>query len=162
MELSNNQLKKNNKDLETKLTKLEDEVNLIGCDDYNVLNDSTRKMTFYSKESKDWTCDNANVNYRLSPDWKGEGWYRVVGPAGTRLADTPTKGYYYCGTAAARYVQGNHPTKIGETVSTKACYYYVSNLPCHKPQDIKIRNCGEYYLYYLPETRSCWQGYCTV
>ena len=157
MELSNNQLKKNNKDLETKLTKLKDEVILVGCNDYNVLNDSTRKTTFYSKESKDLTCDNTQKASRLSPDWKGEGWYRVVGPAGTKLADTQLD-QYHCGTAGSRYVQGNHPTKIGETVSTKACYSF----PCHNPQDIKIRNCGEYYLYYLPETRSCWQGYCTV
>ena len=102
------------------------------------------------------------VGHPVSPDWKGEGWYRVVGPAGTKLADTPTQGNYYCGTAGGYYVQGNHPTKIGETVSTKACYKASSGNPCLNPQDIKIRNCGKYFIYYLPETSNCWTGYCTV
>ena len=145
--------------METKLTKLKDEVILVGCNDYNVLNDSTRKTTFYSDESKDWTCDNTQKASRLSPDWKGEGWYRVVGPAGTKLADTPLE-IYHCGTIGARYVQGSHPTKIGEIITTKACYKH--DRICERPQDVKIRNCGEYFLYYLPETQSCWQGYCTV
>ena len=164
MEESNKQLKKNNKDLETIVTKLEKEAlklddwsNLIGCDDYNVLNDSTRKTSFYSEESKDRTCDNIQIAQRLSPDWKGEGWYRVIEPAGTKLADTLLNDNH-CGTVGARYVQGSHPTNFGETVFTKACY----RKHCEQPQDIKIRNCGKYFLYYLPETSSCWQGYCTV
>ena len=98
---------------------------------------------------------------RLSPDWKGEGWYRVVGPAGTKLAGTPTKDLYYCGTAGSRHVEGSLPTKLGETVSSKACFSRNRN-DCEKPQDVKIRNCGQYFLYYLPETPACWQGYCTV
>ena len=135
----------------------------VGCDSYNVLNDPTRKTTFYSKSKSDWSCDKKQEGRGpVSPDWKGEGWYRVVGPAGTKLADTPTKGYYYCGTAGSRYVQGNHPTKIGETVSTKACFYRKSNYLCVEPQNVKIRNCGKYFIYYLPETTGCWQGYCTV
>ena len=146
----------------SKLNELEDQVtNLtlarIGCNDYNVLNDSRRKTTFFSKS--DWSCDNANKGYRLSPDWKGEGWYRVVGPAGTKLADSPID-LNHCGSAGPRYVQGSHPILIGEIITTKACYKQSSI--CTSPQDVKIRNCVKYFLYYLPETQSCWQGYCTV
>ena len=159
MEESNIQLKKNNKDLETKLTKLEDEVNLIGCDDYNVLSNSKRKTS--NSGYHGYICDNTiNGGDEISPDWKGEGWYRVIGPAGSKVADTPIE-LSHCGTAGSRYVQGSHPILIGETVKTKACYKDGNTL-CKYPQNVKIRNCGTYFLYYLPNTSHCSQGYCTI
>merc|ERR1712126_92398 len=59
------------------------------CYSYNELNSSTRKLT----STKSSYCD-GNHHRR---DWKGTGWYRVTGGAGTQLADTQVASRH-CGT----------------------------------------------------------------
>merc|ERR1712061_456480 len=51
------------------------------CLNYKELNSPTRKSTNYASAAY---CDNSSH----SRDWKGTGWYRITGGAGTQLADT--------------------------------------------------------------------------
>ena len=44
---------------------------------------------------------------RRSVDWKGAGWYRITGGAGTKLADFDVD-YHHCGTYASGLALGDN------------------------------------------------------
>ena len=90
------------------------------------------------------------IRGRRSVDWKGAGWYRITGGAGTKLADFPvTK--KHCGTYVSGWMRGGHPTVFqGEVTRT------VWNIR------IKVINCNTHYVYYLEEVPHCVLGYCTA
>ena len=131
-----------------------------GCEDYNVLNDSKRITTFYSKISGERKIDRIGLS-NTSQDWKGKGWYRVISPAGTKIASGKIY-FYHCRTVGGITIQGDHPEKVGQTVVSKACYYYqASDGECYQPHEVEIRHCGEYFLYYLSGTETGTTRYCT-
>ena len=55
--------------------------------------------TRFSRDMDGWT----------SVDWKGAGWYRITGGAGTKLADFVVA-IQRCGTDASGWMSGGHPT----------------------------------------------------
>ena len=85
--------------------------------------------------------------------------YRFLPPAGTRIAEE-APGYAYCGTIGTGWMQGSHPTSLGETVTRTVCFQGSSSLPCWRSTEIKVRNCGQYFLYRLVDTPICYLGYC--
>ena len=90
------------------------------------------------------------IRGRRSVDWKGAGWYRITGGAGTKLADFDVA-EKHCGTYASGWMSGGHPTVFqGEVTRT------VWNIR------IKVINCNTHYVYYLEEVPHCVLGYCTA
>ena len=88
------------------------------------------------------------------------GWFRFEGPAGTRMLTScpPTSG---CGTKVTSWLNGGHPTVADGQVTRTVCFHYNGNY-CRWPTNIKVRNCGSYYVYYLSGTPSgrCYLRYC--
>ena len=82
--------------------------------------------------------------------------YRFLPPAGTKIAEE-APGYQYCGTSASGYMQGSHPTIPGLTFERTACFLDCS---ISNSKEMKVRNCGHFFLYYLSNVKSCHYGYC--
>ena len=117
---------------------------LSECQNYGGLNSYTRKIT-YSYGSY---CDSGI----------GPGWFRFEGSAGTRMTTLCPPGYR-CGTHATGWLNGGHPTVADGQVSRQVCFHYSQNC-CHWSTNIKVRNCGSYYVYYLNGTPNCSLRYC--
>ena len=87
-----------------------------------------------------------------------EGWYRFTGAAGVRM---PTKcpAKRRCGTHAPGWLKGGHPTVAQGIVSRKVCYHWSSGC-CQWSNNIRVRNCGAFYVYELKRTPGCSLRYC--
>ena len=129
----------------------------MGCNDYKILNEMERNHQFKTP-SGTWWCDDIGSSYTKSPQWHGDDWYRFVSPAGTRIAEE-APGYKYCGTALTGWMQGSHPTSLGQTVTRTVCFQWTSST-CQWSTEIKVRNCGHFFLYHLVDTPGCSYGYC--
>ena len=130
------------------------------CDDiiYEVLDDETRNKDFSNPYCVNQNREDCDIGY-WGADWKGPNWYKIEGKAGTRIADTLVE-KCHCNTDATGYIIGTHPTRVGETVERTVCFSWIND-PCRLSKTIQIRNCGNYYLYYLEETIACNCRYCT-
>ena len=117
------------------------------CQNYGSLNSGERKITYTNGVSN---CD----------DGIGPGWFRFEGSAGTRMP-TSCPPYYRCGTCATGWLNGGHPTVADGQVSRQVCFHWTSGC-CEWSTNIKVRNCGSYYVYYLSGTPSghCYLRYC--
>ncbi|XP_020603796.1 uncharacterized protein LOC110042769 [Orbicella faveolata] len=128
-------------------------VNVDGCNNYTVLSEADRAQGHIVINSN-YRCD----RYDLVP-----GWYRFQGAAGYRMADkcVPVN---HCGTAASGWLSGSHPTVAEGVVTRKVCYhyysYYWSSNCCLWSNNIRVRNCGAFFLYELPKPPSCDLRYC--
>ena len=125
-----------------------------------MLNDATRKTSHTGKVNGKWRCDSVDESkyddLRIrSSDWKGEAWYRISMPAGSRIPEqAPSTNS--CGGASG-WLNGTHPTEILESVEAKFCFN-----KCTSSNKGKITNCGEYFVYYLEDTPSCARRYCAT
>ena len=114
------------------------------CRNYASLNSGSRRASYYGYRGY---CD-SNL---------GPGWFRFQGSAGTRMATSCTS-YKRCGTYYTGWLYGGHPSvadaQVTRTVyfNTGYCYGYSRN--------IKVRNCGSFYVYYLNGTPTCNARYC--
>ena len=131
------------------------EIGLSPCNDvmYKVLNDATRNVQVPNK----WHCDDSEGG-SPSPDWHGPNWYRFEYPAGKRMPQHVVD-KRHCGTLASGWLNGTHPTNIGQSVDRIVCFHWSSNT-CYEQSLIKIRNCGHFFLYYLPNVPACNNRYC--
>ena len=108
-------------------------------------------------------CDNADFTTpEVSPDWQGPGWYRF-GPT-SRSSKIPEDDVYgnHCNAAAAGWLNGTHPTVLGETVQREVCFHAGSHGGiCTWSTQIQILNCEEYFLYELVDVPYCSSRYCS-
>ncbi|KXJ18042.1 oncoprotein-induced transcript 3 protein isoform X2 [Exaiptasia diaphana] len=88
-----------------------------------------------------------------------KGWYRFEGEAGTSIA-TKCPDDMHCGTRATGWMKGNHPSQAEGIVTRKVCYNWASGNCCYATNDIRVRNCGGFYVYELVKPRNCLHGYC--
>ena len=103
-------------------------------------------------------------------DWKGPGWYRIVGDAGSKLFEAPLKPNH-CGALSPGWLYGGHPTASeGEVVRFVNFVYYGTDSygsafgsDAYVSSSIKVINCNnEYFVYYLIDTPTHFAcGYCT-
>ena len=103
------------------------------------------------------------LNTRRSVDWKGAGWYRITGGAGTKLADFVVA-KLHCGTRASGWMGGSaggHPTVFQGEVTRTVNFNWASKLAWWT-SSIKVINCNTHYVYYLDNTYGCLLGYCTA
>ena len=123
------------------------------CLEYEILDDATRNFEY----GDGIYCDDS-IDSDTSPDWKGPGWYRMMSPAGTKMLEV-TIPDYKCGTHATGWLNGTHPDLLGETVDRTVCFNWASN-SCTWSSSVKVKNCGGYFLYYLPKAPNCQLRYC--
>ncbi|CAH3186610.1 unnamed protein product, partial [Porites evermanni] len=115
------------------------------CQNYASVNSGDRNITY-------------NSYYDYCDSGIGPGWFRFEGSAGTRMPTScpPT---YRCGTDATGWLNGGHPTVADGQVSRQVCFHW-SGSCCLWSTNIKVRNCGSYYVYYLNGTPTCDLRYC--
>ena len=121
-----------------------------GCANYRILSEADRAQ------------GNA-VKNNLCDDGLKTGWYRFQGAAGDRMADKCVPNYR-CGTYLPGWLLGSHPTVAEGVVTLKVCYnYFQVYCRCMIPYNIKVKNCGSYYVYELvqkPPYLYCPYRYC--
>ena len=107
-------------------------------------------------------------------EWKGVGWYRLMEPAGTKIPEQPPP-RWNCGTIAAGWLTGSHPTEVGESVERGVCFNNPSyglfghwTFGRHKcygswpsKLTITVTYCSGYYVYDLPSV-GCDSRYCAA
>ena len=80
---------------------------------------------------------------RRSVDWKGAGWYRITGGAGTKLADFVVA-EKHCGTGSSGtgsgWMEGGHPTVFQGMVTRTV------NFMAMDTRSIKVINCNTHYV----------------
>ena len=125
-------------------------------DDIKDLTEWDRSATSL-QEAKD-RCDHEDL------DRQWHFWYKVSGKAGNALAaDVPAAGYT-CGTNVRLYLRDNHPSPSDGKVTLRVCAATTNNV-CEKTLQIKVINCGAFYLYelkrYRPKCSPTTWRYCT-
>ena len=125
-----------------------------GCFVYKELYSPTRKSTHGSGSA----CDSTSSSASTSNDWRGAGWYRITGQAGYKLADSRIAPSH-CGTAAAGWLTGGHPTVAQGEVARTVKFEWTDGK--ERKAVIKVMNCGKHYVYHLAQTPQCTLGYCT-
>jgi hypothetical protein len=68
-------------------------------------------------------------------------------------------GDYACGTHAAGWLNGAHPMPNEGIVQRQVCFDW-SPGPCWQMAQISVVNCGNFYLYNLPNPVGCSLRYC--
>ena len=99
-------------------------------------------------------CDDSS-RY-TSPDWKGPGWYKMDEAIGTQIPEEVVDSYS-CGTNVAGYLNGTHPSTVGELKDVNVCFSF----NCSHNNTIQVANCGSFYLYNLVTTPACNLRYCS-
>ena len=132
------------------------------CVNYKELNSPTRRSSNAAFLNRPTYCDDRNA--ACSIDWKGTGWYRITGEAGTKLVDSPVD-HYHCGTYVTGWLSGGHPTFGQGEVERTVYFKYGNNDTFGISSGVKVVNCNTHYVYYLVDTKtfnvhSCY-GYCT-
>jgi len=126
------------------------------CDgDYMILDDPTRNVNYNGELGP--FCDDSSQY--TSPDWKGPGWYKMDEAIGTQIPEEvvdPSS----CGTYLAGYLNGTHPSTVGELKDVNVCFSWSSD-SCHGNNMIQVANCGNFYLYNLVTTPGCRYRYCS-
>ena len=120
------------------------------CSDYGILNQAWRNTNFTFSKSSDRMCD-----YYGFPS----GWYRMMPPAGVRFPEYAVP-QYKCGTRYPGWMDGIHPTILGEQVERKICFLHSNSNTCFWNRNIDVTNCGDYYVYYLIYSPDCDLAYC--
>ena len=108
-----------------------------GCNNYTVLDKADRAKGY--KESKG--------NYRCDRDDLVLGWYRFQGAAGDRMAEkcVPEN---HCGGRWSSWLSARYPS-IAEGVVSRRVYFSSSYTCWDWHEDIRIKNCGSYFVYEL-------------
>ena len=123
--------------------------------DYMILSDSSRNINHVTDSH---FCDDFD-SLSSSPDWRGPGWYRIMGPAGTQLPEEIVE-MYHCGTSATGWLNGTHRIVFNEIVDRQVCFS-IHEEPCRYQSAIQVLNCGDFFLYNLESTPTCILRYCT-
>ena len=110
-----------------------------GCHNYTVLSEADRAQGYIVINASNYRSDYSD----LVP-----GWHRFLGAAGDRMADKCVP-MDHCGTRHPGWLNGTHPTVAEGAVIRRVCFN-ISNNCCYWYQDIRVKNCGAYFVYALP------------
>ena len=116
-----------------------------GCKNYTVLSGADRAQ---------WNA----VRSSLCDDNLTTGWYRFQGAAGDRMPDKCVL-MYRCGTDYPGWLSGAHPTVDEGVVIRTVCYSHYHSC-CNWKNNIKVKNCGAFFVYELQKPPSCPLRYC--
>lgn len=86
------------------------------------------------------------------------GWYRFSLQAGEHM---PTKCVpkFSCGTYAPGWLEGEHPTVAEGVVQRRVCFHSERDC-CENAVLVRVKNCGDFYVYRLVALPSCPFRYC--
>ena len=118
------------------------------CSKYTVLNTADRASGSVLRGSP--KCDRSLSSLNS--------WHRFEGQAGTRMP-TSAVAVNRCGTHASGWLSQPHPRKEDGVVVRKVCFNWSGNR-CRWNANIRVRNCGAFYVYYLVTTPVCSLRYC--
>lgn len=115
------------------------------CQLHTVLHDGDRAVSHRKNHGK---CDSDLIT----------GWYRFLNISGITM---PTKCPQVdtCGTRYPGWLRGDHPSMDEREVLRTVCFRKNLNDCCHKPKNIRVKNCSSFYVYQLVRT-SCPFRYC--
>ena len=131
----------------------------LACTDYTSLDEEERNSDSHSGSQR--YCDSNDIHHGTQrPKFEGPGWYRFEGAAGDKIAENPIEGQM-CGTGGTGWMSGLHPVQSGHSVERTVCFN-ANQQTCWVKKKIKVQNCGEYYIYLLPNAKCCNCGYCAV
>ena len=119
------------------------------------MNETSRSIN--QRAPKGAYCDRMDKPKMKSHRWVGEGWYRFQEPAGTIMPEKPPV-VGYCGTAAPGWLNGTHPNSLGDSIEAKFCFNFKE--VCITQTIGKVTNCGNFFVYFLPEAPGCYNRYC--
>lgn len=120
----------------------------VECSKYTVLNTADRASGSFLRGSA--KCDRSLSSLNS--------WHRFEGQAGTRMP-TSAVAVNRCGTHAPGWLSQPHPRKEDGVVVRKVCFNWSGNR-CRWNVNIRVRNCGAFYVYYLVTTPGCSYRYC--
>jgi len=139
------------------------------CISHNQLVDGTRSTGFgkgqISMDARNRMCDSSDSSMENSntvqddPEWLGEGWYRILGDAGTKIPEQKV-GRSNCGTQRTGWMNGDHPTQIFQTDAVDFCFES-KNSDCNWMVTGQVTNCGPFYVYFLLDAPECNLRYCS-
>ena len=122
------------------------------CNNYTALSDETRSIGY-----RDGTYIGCDRDIKV-------GWYRFMGKAGATLLDYDPGPHWHanrCQTHAAGWLNGQHPSVSEGEVTRKVCFAWRYRGNCTWSVDIRMKNCGTYYIYRLvPIHHGCYLRYC--
>ncbi|XP_031553321.1 neurogenic locus notch homolog protein 1-like isoform X4 [Actinia tenebrosa] len=133
--------------LMTKLIEFQGVLAASECSSYTVLNQADRARDYSGKHVL--KCDRNDLTKK---------WYRFSGAAGSALPTTCVA-KNHCGTHATGWMQGVHPTQEQGIVTRRVCYHWSNNC-CHWKNNIRVKNCGGFYVYELDKPPHCHLRYC--
>ena len=88
------------------------------------------------------------------------GWYRFTSDAaGKVMMPENAVPEYHCGTHDPIWLNGRHPSVTEGNVVRPVCITSFG-VDCDDTFDINVKNCGDYYVYYLRPIYYCAVAYC--
>ena len=122
---------------------------VLECSNYKVLNENERAKGYRGGIVK---CDRTDRTGFV------KAWYRFEGGAGDQMPDTCVP-VNRCGTHAPGWLSDGHPAVAEGAASRKVCFHWSGNC-CRWNMNVRVRNCGKFYVYELPPTQYCSLRYC--
>jgi len=119
-----------------------------GCHNYTVLSEADRAQGHIVTNTNNYRSDHID----LVP-----GWYRFQGAAGDRMADKCVV-MDHCDTNYPGWLSGGHPTVAEGVVIRRVCFSGYQC--CYWYQNIRVKNCGAYFVYALPRLYYSSSRYC--
>ena len=122
-----------------------------GCQNYIVLSDPTRAVSYIHDGARTQCDNNLPTN-----------WYRFMGQAGDRMLDYcyPYNGVQYpCQTHAGGWLNGQHPRVHDGEVTRTVCYSWSGGC-CVWSNYVTVKSCGNFYVYRLTGNPNCALRYC--
>jgi len=102
------------------------------------------------------TCDRSVFN--STPIW-----VRFIGEGGTQIPTSAVEPIRCGSQQSTGWYSGPMPTNPDETTNGTVCFSWMSNA-CYwrNENDIRVTNCGSYYIYELTAPPYCQMRYCTT
>ena len=122
------------------------------CENYKELRAADRNENFYG----------SNIRPKCDQNLEA-GWYRFTGGAGTQMAHKclKTNRIIACGTLRSGWLVDSHPT-VEEGIVTRGVCFRTPSSCCSHAITVRVRNCGEFMVYYLERLHSCPYRYCST
>ena len=118
----------------------------MNCYNYFVLNTADRSVNYSATADK---CDDT-LDFNL--------WYRIAGAAGTQIPEKEVP-FRRCGARYPRWMDGVHPSVEDGVVTRDVCFVLGENR-CRWKLEIKVQDCGGFFVYKLAAPNYCDQRYC--
>ena len=118
------------------------------CQDSNEIKELSSGDRTINYDSSTDMCDLTDPE--IGNDWSK--WYKITGNAGNalRVATPPIE---RCGGQAQVYLTENHPVPSDGVVNRLMCFQNPADA-CNRQNQIRVVNCGSFYLYQLQRLRS--------